>query len=113
VSEPILDYDRLRGRVREVSSDVRAHSGRRERIDELGVTVHEQFSARFSDPQTRSEEREEPAAVALVVVLFDPCGAPRHLGHSTSKIRTRRLISLHAFGVGPHPFQFFDNRNRE
>jgi pyruvate/2-oxoglutarate dehydrogenase complex dihydrolipoamide dehydrogenase (E3) component len=35
VSEPILDYDRLRGRVREVSRDVRAHSGLRERIDEL------------------------------------------------------------------------------
>jgi hypothetical protein len=52
VSEPILDYDRLRGRVREVSSDVRAHSGLRERIDESEVTVHEQFSARFSDPQT-------------------------------------------------------------
>jgi hypothetical protein len=52
VSEPILDYDRLRGRVPEVSSDVRPQSGLREKIDELGVTVHEQFGARFSDPQT-------------------------------------------------------------
>src|SRR3954463_5660081 len=42
VSEPALDYNRLLGRVREVVQDVRGHSALREKIDALGVVVHEQ-----------------------------------------------------------------------
>jgi pyruvate/2-oxoglutarate dehydrogenase complex dihydrolipoamide dehydrogenase (E3) component len=45
VSEPVLDYPRLLARVREVVSDVRAHSSLRQQIDALGVTVHEQVGA--------------------------------------------------------------------
>src|SRR3954449_10748720 len=41
VSEPVLDYPRLLARVREVVSDVRAHSSLRHQFDALGVTVHE------------------------------------------------------------------------
>jgi dihydrolipoamide dehydrogenase len=53
VSEPVLDYPRLLARVREVVSDVRAHSSLRQQIDAQGVTVHEQAgAARFADPHT-------------------------------------------------------------
>lgn len=53
VSEPVLDYSRLLGRVREVVCDVRAHSSLREHIDKSGVTVHEQSgSVRFLDAHT-------------------------------------------------------------
>src|SRR6516162_623896 len=41
VSEPVLDYPLLLGRVREVVNDVRAHSSLREQIDSLRVTVCE------------------------------------------------------------------------
>ncbi len=44
---------RLIARVREVVNDVRAHIAVRQRIDALGVTVHEQAdAARFADPHT-------------------------------------------------------------
>jgi dihydrolipoamide dehydrogenase len=53
VSEPVLDYARLLARVREVTDDVRSHSSKRQQIDSLGVTVHEQTgAARFVDPHT-------------------------------------------------------------
>ena len=53
VGEPVLDYSRLLERVREVVSDVRAHSSLRAHIDKLGVTVHEQSgSVRFVDAHT-------------------------------------------------------------
>src|SRR3989440_11904786 len=53
VSEPVLNYPRLLARVREVVSDVRAHSSLRRQIDALGVTVHERTgAARFADPHT-------------------------------------------------------------
>src|SRR5881628_2977911 len=45
VSEPVLDYARLLGRVRKVVNDVRAHSVFREQIESLGVTIHEQVGA--------------------------------------------------------------------
>src|SRR5215212_581537 len=45
VGEPVLDYPRLLARVREVVSDVRAHSSLRQQIDSLGVTVHEHTGA--------------------------------------------------------------------
>src|SRR5713226_3877371 len=38
---PVLDYPRLLARVREVVSDVSAHSSWRWQLDSLGVTVHE------------------------------------------------------------------------
>ncbi len=53
VSEPALDYPRLLARVREVVTDVLAHSSLREQIDSAGVTVHEKAGpARFADPHT-------------------------------------------------------------
>jgi pyruvate/2-oxoglutarate dehydrogenase complex dihydrolipoamide dehydrogenase (E3) component len=53
VSEPVLDYPRLLGRVREIVRDVRTNSSLREQIDSLGVTVHEHAGmARFLDPYT-------------------------------------------------------------
>src|SRR6516164_1106581 len=53
VSEPELNYPRLLARVREVVSDVRAHSSLRQQIDSLGVTVREQAGqARFVDDHT-------------------------------------------------------------
>jgi dihydrolipoamide dehydrogenase len=58
MSEPVLDYNRLLGRVREVVHDVRARSALRQRIEALGVKVHEQAGAAgFADPQTIETER--------------------------------------------------------
>ena len=49
--KPTLDYPRLLTRVREVVSDVRAHSALRQQLESLGVTVHENVgAARFADP---------------------------------------------------------------
>ncbi|MBN8228383.1 NAD(P)/FAD-dependent oxidoreductase [Corallococcus macrosporus] len=53
VTEPVLDYERLLERVREVSGDVRTHAALREQIAAAGVTVHEHAgAARFTDPYT-------------------------------------------------------------
>jgi pyruvate/2-oxoglutarate dehydrogenase complex dihydrolipoamide dehydrogenase (E3) component len=53
VSEPVLDYSRLLARVREVVTDVCAHSSLRQQIDAFEVTVHEQAgAARFVDSHT-------------------------------------------------------------
>src|SRR3954451_22686385 len=55
--EPALDYPRLLARVREVVTDVRAHSSLRRQLDSLGVTVHENAgAARFADPRTIETE---------------------------------------------------------
>ena len=57
-SEPVLQFDRLLARVREVVQDVRAHSALRERIDALGVTVHEHCGpVRFTGPNSIETER--------------------------------------------------------
>ena len=57
VSEPVLEYPRLLARVREIVDDVRIHSLRREDMDRLGVTVHENAgTARFVDPHTIATE---------------------------------------------------------
>jgi dihydrolipoamide dehydrogenase len=56
VSEPVLDYSRLLGRVREVVREVRTKSSLRQQIDSLGVIVHENAgAARFVEP-TRSRQ---------------------------------------------------------
>jgi pyruvate/2-oxoglutarate dehydrogenase complex dihydrolipoamide dehydrogenase (E3) component len=53
VGEPVLDYQRLLERVREVVTDVRAHSTFRQQIDSVHVAVHENTGcARFVDPHT-------------------------------------------------------------
>ena len=53
VGEPVLDYQRLLERVREVVDDVRAHSTFRSQIDSVHVAVHENTGcARFVDPHT-------------------------------------------------------------
>jgi pyruvate/2-oxoglutarate dehydrogenase complex dihydrolipoamide dehydrogenase (E3) component len=57
-SAPVLNYDRLLARVREVVEDVRDRSALRERIDGLGVTLHEQVgAARFTGPHTIETDR--------------------------------------------------------
>jgi pyruvate/2-oxoglutarate dehydrogenase complex dihydrolipoamide dehydrogenase (E3) component len=57
VSEPVLDYPRLLERVREVVSDVRAHSAFRPQVDSLKVAVYERAgAARFADPHTIETE---------------------------------------------------------
>ena len=58
VSEPILDYPRLLARTREVVHQVREHSTRREHLEKVGVTIHENSgTARFVDPHTIETER--------------------------------------------------------
>ncbi len=53
VSEPALDYPWLLARVREIVDDVRTHVAIRQRIDALGLTLHEHAgAARFADPHT-------------------------------------------------------------
>ena len=53
----MLDYPRLLARVREVVTDVRAHSSLRQQFDSLGVTVHEHAGvARFVDRHTIETE---------------------------------------------------------
>ena len=57
VSEPVLDYTRLLSRVREVVSDVRAHSVLRQQIDRAGVAVHERAgTARLVNENTVESE---------------------------------------------------------
>lgn len=53
VGEPALNYPRLLGRVREIVSEVVAHSSLREQIDSAGVTVYEKAgNAGFADSHT-------------------------------------------------------------
>src|SRR3954454_19308898 len=53
VGEPILSYPQLLARVRQVGSEVKAHSALRPQIDALGVAVHEHAGpARLADPHT-------------------------------------------------------------
>jgi len=57
VNEPVLDYSRLLARVRDVVSDVRAHSALREQIDSVGVkTCEHAGDARFVDAHTIETE---------------------------------------------------------
>ena len=54
---PVLDYERLRTRVGDVVHEVRAHAALREKIDALGVIVHEHCGAtQFTDPHTIETE---------------------------------------------------------
>src|SRR5215475_5600057 len=53
VSEPVLNYAKLLGRVREIVREVRTNSSLRQQIDSLGATVHENAGiARFVDSHT-------------------------------------------------------------
>jgi pyruvate/2-oxoglutarate dehydrogenase complex dihydrolipoamide dehydrogenase (E3) component len=57
VSEPTLEYPRLLARVREIITDVRTHSLRREYVDRLGVTIYEKAgTVHFADPHTIETE---------------------------------------------------------
>ena len=57
-TDSVLRYDRLQARVREIVYDVRARTTLRERIDALGVIVHDELgAARFVDPHTIETER--------------------------------------------------------
>jgi dihydrolipoamide dehydrogenase len=78
VSEPILDYSRLLGRVREVVQDVRAHSTLREHVDRLGVALHERAgTARFVDPHTI--EAEKGLRLQADKIILCPGGTSRRL----------------------------------
>ena len=71
VSEPVLSYPRLLARVGEVVDDVRAHSLRREYLDQLGVTTHEKAgTASFVDPHTI----ETDSGLRLQADRFIICG---------------------------------------
>jgi pyruvate/2-oxoglutarate dehydrogenase complex dihydrolipoamide dehydrogenase (E3) component len=53
VSEPVLNYEKLLERVREVTTDVRAHSAFRKNLFDAEVAVYEQSgTVRFVDPHT-------------------------------------------------------------
>ncbi len=57
-TEPVLDYGRLLARVGEIVHDVGTRTALRERVDALGVTLHEQSgAARFTDSHTVETER--------------------------------------------------------
>ena len=69
VSGPALDYNRLLRRVREVVSDVRAHSDLRQEIDSRGVTVHDHAGpARFVDPHTIETENGRRLQAEKVII---------------------------------------------
>lgn len=56
-SEPVLNYSRLLARVREIVHDVSTRTTLRERVDALGVTLHERSgAARFIDSHTIQTE---------------------------------------------------------
>src|SRR5215472_15947860 len=58
IGEPILEYPRLLGRVRDVVHDVRTHSALREHLQRLGVAIYERAgTARFVDAHTVEAER--------------------------------------------------------
>ena len=53
VSEPVLNYSLLLGRVRDIVTEVRTHSSLRQQVESQGVTIHEHTGmARFIDPHT-------------------------------------------------------------
>lgn len=68
-SDPMLDYGRLIARVREVVTDVRAHSTWRQQIDSLGVTVHERAgNVRFVDPHTVETDNGQLLRADCVII---------------------------------------------
>jgi dihydrolipoamide dehydrogenase len=57
-NEPVLRYDRLLARVREIVHEVGTHAALRERVDASGVTLHEHSgAARFIDSHSIETER--------------------------------------------------------
>jgi pyruvate/2-oxoglutarate dehydrogenase complex dihydrolipoamide dehydrogenase (E3) component len=57
VSEPILDFPHLLARVGEVVKHVREHSTRREQVEQMGITIHENVGlSKFLDPHTIETE---------------------------------------------------------
>lgn len=68
-SEPVLRYEQLQARVREIVHDVSTHSALRERTEALGVTLYEHSgAARFTGPneiETKSGLRLEAAKFIL------------------------------------------------
>ena len=69
VNEPVLDYARLLARVREVVSDVRAHSALRDQLDSVGVKTYEHAGdARFVDAHTiETESRLRLQAERIII----------------------------------------------
>jgi pyruvate/2-oxoglutarate dehydrogenase complex dihydrolipoamide dehydrogenase (E3) component len=76
-SEPVLHYDRLLARVREIVHDVGTRAALRERVDALGVTLHERGgAARFKDSHTiETVEDGFVAATNAVHWVESRCGA--------------------------------------
>ena len=78
VSEPVLEFPRLLDRVREVVSDVRAHSSFRGLLDSVGSVVYEQAgSARFTDPRTIETETGLRLQAGKIIICTG--GASRRL----------------------------------
>jgi len=58
VSEPVLNYSLLLGRVRDIVTEVRTHSSLRQQVESQGVTIHEHTGmARCIDPHTNEDRR--------------------------------------------------------
>ena len=99
-SEPVLQYDRLLARVREVVHDVSAHSALRDRIDALGVTVYEQAgAARFTGSYTLETER----GLRLEAAKFILCtgGVSRRLAIPGSELTHTHSDTWKLTGVPP------------
>jgi pyruvate/2-oxoglutarate dehydrogenase complex dihydrolipoamide dehydrogenase (E3) component len=68
-NEPVLQFEQLLARIREVVLDVRGHSALRERIDALGVMVHDHCGpARFVGPNTIETERGLRLEAAKLII---------------------------------------------
>ena len=57
VSEPLLDYSRLLARTREVVDHIRDHTIRREQVERVGVTIHENSGTAHFSTRTRLRPR--------------------------------------------------------
>ena len=67
--EPALDYPRLIDRVREVTSEVGAHSVLREDLQQSDVAIFEHAgTARFIDPHVIESEHAPPLRSEKVII---------------------------------------------
>ena len=78
VGEPLLDYSRLIGRVREVVGEVQAHSAFRAQIDSLGVTVRE-HAGRLASSDAHHLETESGLKLAADRIIVCTGGVSRRL----------------------------------
>ena len=78
VSEPVLDYSRLLARTREVVDHIRDHTIRREQVERVGVTIHENSgTAHFIDAHT--VETESGLRLRADKIILSAGGTSRRL----------------------------------